>query len=75
MDFFTFYTMYVKKAWILEPNRRYALRIDYLPHLRKINLQRISFFGCVKNELWDLSDIEHIDYDAVYFQTSFLFML
>ena len=68
-----FYFLY--NAWILEPNRRYALRIDYLPHLKKINLQRISFFGCVKNELWDLSDIEHIDYDAVYFQTSFLFML
>ena len=56
--------MFDKKALVIEPLKRLAMRIDYIPHIRKLSIQRINFWGQIVNEMWDLSEVEHVEYES-----------
>lgn len=58
--------MYFKKAFIIERCKRFAIRVDYLPHLKMLSIDRVNIMGQEVSELWHLSEVEKYDYYENY---------
>ena len=54
-------------AFVYSLSKRLASRVDYLPNLEKISVSKVGLFGIERNSLWDLKDIEKVDFsETVY---------
>jgi hypothetical protein len=58
---------FFKKAAIWEVSRRLATRVDYLPNIEKLSVTKIGKFGFEQNELWNMADLEKIQFDEDYY--------
>lgn len=46
-------------------SRRLVIRMDILPHLEMISVQRIGAFGTVYTKLHRIQDLEYVTYESV----------
>jgi hypothetical protein len=51
-------------AYFYEVSRRLVIRMDLLPHLEMLSMQKIGTFGVTYNKLVKISDLEKLDYDV-----------
>lgn len=52
-------------AFFYEMSRRIATRMDLLPHLEMVSVERVGFGGIVYNKLYRIKDLEYVEFDAV----------
>jgi len=60
--FAAFYYIY-GNAFFYELSRRLVTRMDLLPHLEMIQVQRVGFLGTVYSRLFHVDDLEKVDYE------------
>ena len=46
-------------------SRRIATRMDILPHLEMVSVERIGAGGLVYNKLYRIKDLEYVSYEEV----------
>ena len=51
-------------AYFYELSRTMVVRMDILPHLEMISMQKIGPFGGMYNKLVKISDLEKLDYET-----------
>ncbi len=54
------------KAQFYELSRRHVVRLDLLPHLEMVSVQRVGAFGILYNKLIRIQDLEHVPYDSIW---------
>jgi hypothetical protein len=62
-------------ALILHYIKCSPVRMDYIPNLKKINIERLTWYGGIRNELWDLKDIEKMDYEENRDRYNYYYMI
>jgi len=46
-------------------SRRLVVRLDILPHLEMVSVQRVGAFGVVYSKLYRIQDLEYVPYEAI----------
>ena len=50
-------------AFFYEASRRMVVRMDLMPHLEMVSMQKVGAFGQVYNKLVKISDLERLNFD------------
>ncbi|KAL4481412.1 hypothetical protein ABPG72_010565 [Tetrahymena utriculariae] len=66
---------FMLNAKIYEMSRRFVVRMDVLPHLEMISVQRIGAFGILYTKLHRIQDLEYIPFDQVKEQENYLWAI
>lgn len=53
------------RAYFYEMSRRLVTRLDILPDLEMISVERVAPFGVLHNKLIKISDLEYVPYSAL----------
>ena len=51
-------------AYFYEASRRLVVRMDLLPHLEMVSMQKMGAFGQIYNKLVKVSDLERLDFEV-----------
>lgn len=51
-------------SYFYEASRRLVIRMDILPHLEMVSMQKMAAFGQVYNKLVKISDLERLNYEV-----------
>lgn len=46
-------------------SRRFVVRMDILPHLEMVNMQKVGAFGKIYNKLVRIKDLEKVPYEEL----------
>jgi len=46
-------------------SRRLVVRMDILPHLEMISVQRVGAFGVIYSKLYRIQDLEYVPFEAI----------
>ena len=55
----------IPQAKIYEMSRRLVVRMDILPHLEMISVQRVGAFGVLYTKLHRIQDLEYVPFETV----------
>ena len=63
------------QAIFYEFSRRLVTRMDLLPHLESVSVQRIGLFGHVYNKIYRTQDLEYVRYEDVFDSENYFYSI
>ncbi|EGR31923.1 hypothetical protein IMG5_099510 [Ichthyophthirius multifiliis] len=62
-------------AFIYEASRRLVIRMDILPHLEMVSIQRVGSFGILYSKLHRIQDLEYVPFESVEKEENYLWAI